>query len=120
MREAIRDKGRLQHILQAIKTIEGYVAGMDRESFLSSPLVVSAVSYHIVVIGEAVYKLTAAFRQQHGATPWQKIEGMRHVMVHGYYQVNKETVWRVVEDDLPPLRRQISQYIDELEKAEQG
>lgn len=79
-------------------------------------MVSAEVSYHIVVIGEVVYKLTKEFKQRHEATPRKKIEGMRHVIVHGYYVVSKDFIWKVVEDDLPTLRQQIRQYITELEE----
>ena len=114
MRERIRDKSRLEHIVQAIESIESFTAGFDHDRFVEDPIVSAAVSYNIVVIGEAVYKLTKEFKEEHDATPWQQIEGMRHVMAHGYYVASKDTVWKVVEADLPVLRQQVQQYLDEL------
>ena len=69
------------------------------------------------IIGEAVYKLTHEFRDAHSATPWDKIEGMRHVLVHGYYAINFSQLMRVITNDLPILKPQIEAYIKELSYA---
>ena len=65
------------------------------------------------IIGEAVYMLTKEFRDSHPDTPWKKIEGMRHVLVHGYYSITPHKVWHVIQNDLPILRPQIEGYIKE-------
>ncbi len=35
---------------------------------------------------------------------WEAIKGLRHVLVHDYYSVNMETVWMILERDLPNLK----------------
>lgn len=73
------------------------------------------------MIGEATYMLTKEFRNTHPDTEWDVIEGMRHVLVHGYYSITPNKVWNVIEKDLPVLRPQIERYIAELEQEkEQG
>lgn len=62
---------------------------------------------HIEIIGEAVYMLTKEFRAAHPEVEWEAIEGMRHVLVHGYYTIRPEQVWQVVEVDVPALKPQI-------------
>ncbi|MBQ9556559.1 MAG: DUF86 domain-containing protein [Muribaculaceae bacterium] len=78
---------------------------------------------NIEIIGEASHKLTAAFRRQHPETPWEVIAKMRHVLVHDYYQIDPLSVWKVITEDLPPLREQVVGYLnntdwDEWEKNE--
>lgn len=58
--------------------------------------------------------LTKEFRANHPETEWEVIEGMRHVLVHGYYSITPHKVWRVISNDLPVLRPQIEAYIKEL------
>lgn len=67
------------------------------------------------IIGEAAYKITMEFKDSHPNTPWKYIVGMRHILVHGYYQVNKADVIKTIEEDLPLLRTQITEYITEFE-----
>lgn len=42
------------------------------------------------------------------------IEKMRHILVHDYYQINKDILWSVITEDLPALKAQIQQYLDEI------
>ena len=69
--------------------------------------------YQLVVIGEAANMLTKEFRDTHPMTPWREIIGMRNFIVHGYNVVDKNEVWSVIQNDLPLLRQQIDQYLDE-------
>lgn len=38
----------------------------------------------------------------------EAIEGLRHVLVHDYYTVNMETVWMILQSDLPELKEYLS------------
>ena len=67
-----------------------------------------------MIIGEAANKLTLEFCQSHPDTPWRKISGMRHVLVHDYYQIDALELLEVVNADLPILKPQIEQYISEF------
>ncbi len=60
-------------------------------------------------------KLSSEFKKANPETPWSVIEKMRHVLVHDYYQIDEKEVEYVIEDDLPPLRAQIEQYIEETD-----
>lgn len=59
------------------------------------------------IIGEAVYKLTSKFREEHPEVNWDDIEGMRHVLVHGYYKIRPNQLWETVQNDIPELKPQI-------------
>jgi len=47
-------------------------------------------------------------------TPWEDVEGMRHVLVHDYYNIQPERVLHVIQNDLPSLKVQIEQYLSEM------
>lgn len=66
-----------------------------------------------MIIGEAAYMLTKEFKVQHPSTPWRQIEGMRHHIVHGYAQIQKEMLWNVVQEDLQPLKVQLEQILND-------
>ena len=113
MRERIRDKERLEHILTAIDTlIEGSKRHTVEEAEKDSIIFYGFVK-QVEIIGEATYMLTKEFRGSHPDTEWDVIEGMRHVLVHGYYAITPHKVWHVIQNDLPILRPQIERYIKE-------
>ena len=114
MRESLRDKNRLEHMLDNISKVQDAANGFSFEQFCDDPIRFAAISYYTMIIGEAAYMLTKEFKDAHPATPWRQIEGMRHHIVHGYYQVRKDMLWNVIENDLLPLKEQLKQYLAEM------
>jgi len=68
--------------------------------------------HHIVVIGEAAARVSEATRALHPQVPWRGVVGMRNAVVHGYFQVDWEEVWNVVERELEPLRKAIAEIVE--------
>ena len=113
MREAIRDKERLQHILSAIQVL---LANKDRhtlEEIADDPIIFYGYVKHVEIIGEAVYKLTKEFRERHTEVNWGDVERMRHVLVHGYYKIKPVQLWETIENDLPLLEPIIERLLGE-------
>ncbi len=113
MRERIRDKERLEHILTAIDNLTEGSKRYTVEDAEKDSIIFFGFVKQVEIIGEATYKLTKEFRAAHPEVEWDVIEGMRHVLVHGYYAITPHKVWRVINNDLPLLRPQIEQYIKE-------
>ena len=101
-------------MLDAIDIIIQRTSGMKLEDLDTDKVVYGGLAYYTMIIGEAAYMLSKEFKDTHSATPWRQIEGMRHHIVHGYFQVRKDMLWNVIENDLQPLKEQIKQYIDEI------
>lgn len=115
MREPIKDKERLMHIDDAIERL--VVGAMSKTNNIAEgSLEYFGIVKLIEIIGEAVYKLTPEFKDSHAETPWRQIERMRHVLVHGYYTVGYNFIKGVVETDIPILRKQIKNYLLEIDK----
>ena len=105
MRDKLNDPARIQLMLEAIANIESFLNDIQtKEQFVSSKITTHAVLYNLQCIGESVYKLSKDFISTHPEVDWEAIEGLRHVLVHDYYQVNLSTVWAIVEQDLPELK----------------
>jgi len=113
MRERIRDKERLEHMLNAMQVISNGIQTYSIEQIQKEPIVYYGFVKQVEIIGEATYMLTKEFRETHTEVPWNKIEGMRHVLVHGYYAINPQQLLRVIMEDIPALRPFIEQYIQE-------
>ena len=111
MREKIKDKGRLEHILSSIDIILSNKNRYEYEDVINDPIIFYGFVKHVEVIGEAVYMLTKEFRETHPEVEWDVIEGMRHVLVHGYYKIRPNQLWNTIENDIPKLKPILESYI---------
>ena len=114
MREPIRDKERLEHIINAIERIKRYTRNISFEKFVADDMVYYAVVKNIEIIGEAANMLTSDFQNNHTETPWKMIKGMRNYIVHEYFQIDNNVVWSVITQNLSDLEAQISKYLSEF------
>jgi uncharacterized protein with HEPN domain len=90
-------------MIQAAERALGYVQGLTFEEFSVDPKTVDAVSYAIVVIGEAASALKDAGPELAPELPWADIRGMRNRIAHEYFGVDVKVLWETVREDLPPL-----------------
>jgi len=100
------DRAFLEDIFEAIQRIEKY-ASSGRESYDNDELIQNWMVYHIQIIGEATGKISDQLKTKHPEVPWAVIKAMRNVLVHFYFGINLDKVWRTVIDDPPILKRKI-------------
>ncbi len=100
----------LKHIREAIARIESYTAE-GRKAFLKDTMVQDAVIRNLEVIGEAVKNLSSDFRRLPPGVPWRSITALRNVLIHEYFGVDLEIVWRVVTRRLPTLKRAVERLL---------
>ena len=105
---------RLRDVLEAIERIERY-ATRGRDAFEGDELVQSWFVRHLQIIGEAVRTLPQDVTDRAPGVPWSKIVGMRHILVHDYFEIDAGAVWEAVERDIPELKRQIQALLDTLD-----
>lgn len=98
-----QDDSTIVDIMTAARTAESFVIGASKESFLQDSKTQSAVLHQLLVLGEAVKRLSEEFRNQHPTIPWKQISGLRDVVIHQYDAVDLEEVWKTVAVDLPNL-----------------
>ncbi len=106
----------LNHILDSINNIEKFIKGISRPSFFTNEEKQSAVIRQIEIIGEAVKNLPTEFKNKYSDIPWSKIAGMRDKLMHHYFGVNLDTVWKVTKKDLPELKVKIAKIKEDLDK----
>ncbi len=93
----------IDDIRDSIKAIKRYTAGLAKEEFFSSTEKQDAVYRRLEVIGEAANRLPDKFRNQYPLIPWNKIVGMRNVLIHEYDSIDLDRVWETIQKDIPKL-----------------
>jgi len=102
-------------IAEAIERIEKY-ASKGRETFEDDELIQNWILHHLQVIGEAARAISDELKDEHDQMPWLQIVGMRHILVHRYFEVDPDLIWSVVEDDVPVLKQQIELILKDPEE----
>jgi uncharacterized protein with HEPN domain len=101
-------------MFEAIEHIERY-ASQGRDTFERDELIQNWIVRHLQIIGEAARATPQEVRERATNVPWSKIIGMRHILVHDYFQIDTDIVWDVVEQDLAGLKQALRGLLDELE-----
>lgn len=104
---------RLIDILEAIGRIEAERA-KGKAVFDSDCLLQVWMVHHLMIIGEAVRSIDPATKQKYPSVSWRQIAGMRNVLVHDYFRINHEIVWTTVENDIPRLKEQLQQILQQF------
>ncbi len=97
------DAFRLRHMLDAACEAVSFARGRRRADLDQDRMLVLALVKDIEIIGEAACQVSPATRGQLPHIPWEDIIGMRHRLVHGYFDINLNVLWKTIEEDLPPL-----------------
>ena len=104
----------IQHILDAINTIEEYLHGVSEKKFKATRLLQDGTIRQIEIIGEAVRHVSKNIRKTYPEIPWQDIAGMRDKLIHNYFGVDIEKVWDTAKGDLPLLKKQAIQILKDF------
>ena len=102
----------MRDILSASRKIEAITATTSEEAFLKDEVLPAAVLHHLTVMGEAINRLSPELRERHPEVPWHQIVAVRHRIVHAYFDLDWQILWNAAMDDIPPLRKQISEILE--------
>ena len=103
----------LNNIKECIENIETYTED-GKAIFLQNRMMQDAVIRNLEIIGEATKRLSPEIRERYPDVPWQKMAGLRDVLIHDYLRVDLEEVWGIVEFNLPEVKAQIDEIIQEV------
>lgn len=98
----------IEDIQESISKIEEYTKAVSRDDFLSNTQVQDAVLRRLEIMGEAVKNIPDEFKNRYPEIPWKKIAGMRDVLIHAYFGVNLDRVWKIIEEDIPHLKSEMA------------
>jgi uncharacterized protein with HEPN domain len=102
----------LLDMLDAADAIKQYVTGVDYQTFLTNGMIRDAVIRNVQVLGEAANRLPKGFREQHPTIEWTRIIRTRHILVHDYFGLDYEIIWRIITLHLPQLRQSLDIILD--------
>ena len=105
----------IKHIRDSINEIDSFTKNVSKDKFIEEKLIQNAVIRSIEVVGEAVKNLPKDFKSKYKVIPWNKIAGMRDKIIHNYFGIDLETVWKVVKESIPELKNNIKNILEEQE-----
>ncbi|KKT59181.1 MAG: hypothetical protein UW52_C0046G0007 [Candidatus Gottesmanbacteria bacterium GW2011_GWA1_44_24b] len=106
------------HIRDAIILLEQWTKHTTLSDLKSDEKLESAVIRQLEIIGEAARHISKESKLETPEIPWEPIVGIRNRLIHGYFSINLEKVWRVIKKDIPKLKIQIYSLLETLEKEE--
>jgi uncharacterized protein with HEPN domain len=101
------DRVRLRHIADALRAATRFVEGRSREDLDKDDMLAFALLHAIQIVGEAADKVSVELRDQHPQIPWKLITGMRHRLVHAYFDINHDILWTTATESVPELLAQV-------------
>lgn len=104
----------LLDILEAIDKIKRYTSKRDFKSFAGDDLVVDAVLRNLELVGEAVKHIPEKAKESYPDIKWKEIAGMRDKLIHDYFGVDHELVWKVITEDMLEFEKRVKVILDEV------
>ncbi len=104
-RHSLDDRVRIQHMLDAAEHVIAFVKDQTRDDLDSNAMLARALMNAIQEIGEAAARVSGAGRERAPNVPWSQIVAMRHILVHVYWGVDRDRLWRTAMEDVPLLMR---------------
>ena len=105
------DASFLLDMLMAARDAVDFASGLTYDRFVQSRLHQHAIIKAVEIVGEAAARISNETKEAHADIPWAEIVGMRHRLVHAYFEVNLQRLWDTVHQDLPTLIAQLEPLV---------
>lgn len=106
----------LDDIAEAIDRILQYTEGMTFEDFRKDQKTIDAAIRNFEILGEASKHVPAAVKRRHAEIPWREMAGMRDKLIHEYFGIRHDIVWKTVKERLPELRQAVKKLLESLDE----
>ncbi len=101
----------LDDIMEATSKVLEYTSGFSYEQFCADRKTIEAVVWNLQVIGEAVKNIPEEIRSQYPDVPWRDMAGLRDIIVHQYFGIKLDVIWKVIQQDLPRVEHLIREIL---------
>jgi uncharacterized protein with HEPN domain len=101
----------LRDMLNSMKRIEEYIGDSVYAEFENNFMLVDAVVRNFEIIGEAARKVTKEIQQKYPEMPWQKMYGLRNLVIHEYFGIDHEMIWEIAKNHLPQNKHDLERII---------
>ena len=103
----------LADIQDASQNISQFISEMTWDEFAQDQKTIYAVVRAFEIIGEAAKKVPLSVQKRHPKVPWKQMAGMRDKLIHEYFGVNHEVLWKTAKEDIPPVQQLIAMVLEE-------
>lgn len=97
----------LDDMIGFTEKVIAYTDGLDQESFVNSGLNYDATIRNLELIGEAATNIPDEVRQSYPQIPWRMLVATRNKLIHGYLGIDNDTLWSIIQDDVPVLLKEL-------------
>ncbi len=105
----------VSHILESFELIEEYAKNVTKEALEKNEMKTDAIVRRIEIIGEATKNIPNSLKTMYPDIPWKDMAGMRDIIIHQYYGVEIDEIWKVMKIDTPKIKKEIKQILKNLE-----
>ena len=98
-------------MFEAAENAQRFISGKSRADLDTDPMLLFALVRAIEIIGEAASKVTAELRTASSTVPWSAIVAMRNRLIHAYFDIDRDIVWKTATEEIPSLRSQLLQFV---------
>ena len=108
----------VQDMVRFCERVLAYTSGMTQAEFIASGLNYDATLRNLELIGEAATHLHDAVRDQNPTIPWRQIIATRNRLIHGYLGIDDDTLWSIIDSDVPVLLGNLQRLVDDSKPDE--
>jgi uncharacterized protein with HEPN domain len=98
-------------MLDSTTAILSFVNGKRRKDLESNRMLLSAIIRELEILGEAAGKISLETQNLYPDLPWRKVIGMRNRLIHAYFDVDPDVVWKTIQNGLPSLSEELKKII---------
>lgn len=109
------DLARLEHMLDSTKAVLSFVKGKRRASLTNNRLLQSAVMGELANVGKAANRVSKKTRTQFTHLPWKEMIKAKIQIIHAYFDVDQDVIWKTIRKDLPQLQKQLEEAISSFD-----
>jgi uncharacterized protein with HEPN domain len=110
----------LEHMLEAVERIREFVDRISVEDFSKDWVLQDALVRRLEILGEAAGRVSREFADAHAEIPWRAITGLRHKLIHDYFEVDLSVVWETATHNVPELEPLLREILNEFGEAPGG